>query len=105
QAAALSQEAGTAIRLSPFFAGISDMSFLGSAIAEEEVDAIAQNTPASATKLRFDYAAISALDLPTINIGPWGRDYHQRLERVHAPYSFEIVPELVWRIVGRLLSQ
>lgn len=105
QAAALSRQANVAIRLRPFFAGISDMSFLGSATGDDDVAAIALNTPAWEAKLRFDYAAISALDLPTINIGPWGRDYHQRLERVHAPYSFEIVPELVWRITDQLLSQ
>lgn len=105
QATALSREAGVSIQLRPFFAGISDMSFLGSSIAEEDVAAIALNTPAWEAKLRFDYAAISAIDLPTINIGPWGRDYHQRLERVHMPYSFGIAPELVWRIVDRLLSQ
>ncbi|HEY0607781.1 MAG TPA: M20/M25/M40 family metallo-hydrolase [Herpetosiphonaceae bacterium] len=105
QATALSRQAGVAIQLKPFFAGISDMSFLGSSISDEDVAAIALNTPAWEARLRFDYTAISALDLPTINIGPWGRDYHQRLERVHAPYSFEIVPELVWRIADQLLSQ
>lgn len=105
QAAAVSRQADIAIRLKPFFAGISDMSFLGSSISDEDVAAIALNTPAWEARLRFDYGAISALDLPTINIGPWGRDYHQRLERVHAPYSFEIVPELVWRIAAQLLSQ
>jgi arginine utilization protein RocB len=104
EAAALSQEANTPIQVRPFFAGISDMSFLGSATTEHDVAVIAMNTPAWEAKLRFDYAAIAALDLPTINIGPWGRDYHQRLERVHTPYSFGVVPELLWRIVRQLLS-
>jgi arginine utilization protein RocB len=104
QAAALASETGVSIQLQPFFAGISDVSFLGSATTAEEVAVIANNTPAWETRLRFDYAAVRALDLPTINIGPWGRDYHQRLERVYMPYSFETLPELIDRIVDQLLN-
>jgi arginine utilization protein RocB len=104
QAAALSRDTSVPIQICPFFSGISDMSFLGSATTAEDVAVIASNTPAWEAKLRFDYAAVTALDLPTINIGPWGRDYHQRLERVNMPYSFEIVPELIWRIVDHLLG-
>jgi arginine utilization protein RocB len=105
QAATLSRATHTPICLRPFFPGISDISFLGSATTTADITAMARNTPAWDAKLRFDYAAISALDMPTINIGPWGRDYHQRLERVYMPYSFEIVPELIWRIAGQLLGE
>ena len=45
-----------------------------------------------------------ALQLPSVNIGPCGRDYHQRTERVYMPYSFGILPELVWRISLALLK-
>jgi arginine utilization protein RocB len=43
--------------------------------------------------------------VPVINVGPWGRDYHQRLERIYMPYSFGVMPELVWRIAGDLLGE
>jgi arginine utilization protein RocB len=39
-----------------------------------------------------------------INVGPWGRDYHQRLERIFMPYSYGVMPELVWRIATDLLG-
>jgi len=62
------------------------------------------NTPTWRTRIRHDYQAIQVLDLPAINVGPWGRDYHQRTERVYMPYAFSGVPELIWRIVDDLLS-
>ncbi len=62
----------------PYFPGISDMSFLN--------------------------PADGAVRYPAVNIGPWGRDYHQRLERIHTQYAFEILPELLWRVVSNLLS-
>jgi arginine utilization protein RocB len=105
QAAALGQEAGVAIRSRPFFPGISDMSFLGGADSPAELAVMAENTPAWGSRIRFDYGVARVLDLPVVNIGPWGRDYHQRLERVYMPYSFGVLPELIWRVVGDLLGE
>jgi arginine utilization protein RocB len=44
------------------------------------------------------------LRIPAVNIGPWGRDYHQRTERLHAPYAFEVLPELLWRVAQDVLA-
>lgn len=80
------------------------MSFLGSAMPSENFSVMSNNTPAWGTRVKFDYSLARTLDLPVINIGPWGRDYDQRTERVNMLYSFELVPELVWRITRDLLG-
>ena len=36
---------------------------------------------------------------PAINIGPWGRDYHHWLERLHAPYAFETLPCVLLAVI------
>lgn len=41
---------------------------------------------------------------PTVNIGPWGRDYHQRGERVHAAYAFDVLPMLLHEVCESVLS-
>jgi arginine utilization protein RocB len=105
QAEILAREAGVSIRLRAFFPGISDMSFLGCADTPEELALVADNTPAWGSRIRFDYSCARELDVPVINVGPWGRDYHQRLERIYMPYSFGVMPELVWRIAGDLLGE
>jgi arginine utilization protein RocB len=104
-AATVGGETGYPIRVRPFFQGISDMSFLGGMLEHADIAVIAENTPAWGTRLRVDYQAVRDLDLPVINIGPWGRDYHQRTERVHVQYAFNVVPELVWRVAKDLLDQ
>lgn len=88
---ALRQLIGEAVR--PFglgevnyFAGISDMSFFGEAAGDFSV--VAANTPIWGKG--FDMPEPGGF--PCINIGPWGRDYHTWLERLHAPYAFEILP-------------
>jgi arginine utilization protein RocB len=100
----VSREQGVRLALRPFFPGISDMSFLAGQDNPEALRALAENTPFWGTRLEFDYTQAARLELPTLNIGPWGRDYHQRTERVHMPYSFGVLPELLWRVVGKLLG-
>ncbi|MDQ3249156.1 MAG: hypothetical protein M3Q45_08110, partial [Chloroflexota bacterium] len=100
-AASVAHDFATTIKLRTFFPGISDMSFLGGKLSEVDAALVAANTPTR----RIGSAAvepIASLNLPTVNIGPWGRDYHQRNERVYAPYAFAVVPELIWRVVNAL---
>ncbi|WP_233290760.1 M20/M25/M40 family metallo-hydrolase [Shinella sp. PSBB067] len=84
---------GTSIRFKQIFAGISDMSFFGHRPDAGETGLLAANTPSPAFT---DDAPEGLLSFPTVNIGPWGRDYHQKWERVHAPYTFEVLSDLVF---------
>ena len=104
----LERESGQSIGFRPFFEGISDMSFLApleSSLLEGVGDAstLSLNMPGWGTRWSVDYAGAKLLDVPVVNVGPWGREYHQRLERVHSDYAFRVLPELVWRLaIGAL---
>jgi arginine utilization protein RocB len=37
-------------------------------------------------------------------IGPWGKEAHGRGESVYMPYSFETVPELLYKVILRALE-
>jgi arginine utilization protein RocB len=67
------------------------MSFLGQADTAG-LSFIAENTPAWASGVRWSGEVIG---VPTVNIGPWGRDYHTPLERVEIRYSFDTLPQLL----------
>lgn len=81
-----------------YFMGISDMSWFGRGDATQ-IGVVNANTPAPNAHITAPPA-----NLPCINLGPWGRDYHQWLERAYMPYSFGELPELVWRITAGLLE-
>lgn len=83
------------------FPGISDLSFLGEADLAS-VPAIAANTPVFGHAIGWD-ARGAVAGIPSINAGPWGRDYHTPLERLHAPYAFDVLPRLVHEIVESVL--
>lgn len=101
------RELQVSVKTRGFFQGISDMSFLGK-VDRSELEFVASNTPAwnaGGSGIAWDVSREVTPGVPVINAGPWGRDYHQRLERVYMPYSFGVLPELVWRLSNRLLSE
>ena len=92
----------TGIGVVRYFPGISDMSFLGQADTAD-VPLIAENTPAWTTGVAWpDGDAVA--DLPMVNAGPWGRDYHTRLERANRRYTFEVLPVLLQEIIAQVLG-
>ena len=95
----LGNEPDRSLTWKPHFQGISDMSFLGQAGTGSDV--VSQNTPISRL---IDQPPATALRFPAVNIGPWGREFHQKLERVHAPYAFEVLPTLIADIVDQFLN-
>ena len=76
-----------------YFPGISDMSFFGE--GEGDLSAAAANTPHWGTS----FVMPEPTRYPSINIGPWGRDYHHWLERLHAPYAFETLPRVLLSVI------
>ncbi|MGM9321861.1 M20/M25/M40 family metallo-hydrolase [Deinococcus aquaticus] len=91
-----SQQTGYEVQVRPAFEGISDMSFLGHVLTPADQAALAAHTP-HPEHLGGPHGTPVAF--PTINVGPWGRDYHQKLERIHRPYSFGALPELLWQLL------
>ncbi|WP_419728593.1 M20/M25/M40 family metallo-hydrolase [Lichenicola sp.] len=88
----------TTIGVTARFPAICDMSVLGQA-NRSDIPPIAANTPLWGHGLDLSIAGI-----PIINAGPWGRDYHTRLERMHRDYGYEVLPDLVSTLARALLD-
>lgn len=96
------------IQFRGFYPYISDLSYV-QLDSNVEIDSLKRNMPLfgltdSKEKLYYPFDAkklnnIRALNCPVINIGPFGRDAHGLYERVHMPYSFEVVPELIFQTI------
>ncbi len=91
----------SSIGVKDFFPGISDMSHLGQ-IDPHMLSAVAANTPAWGFGIPAPTGEQHA-GVPIVNAGPWGRDYHTPLERLHTGYGFEILPELLLEIIRNVL--
>ncbi|WP_026695904.1 M20/M25/M40 family metallo-hydrolase [Peribacillus kribbensis] len=87
-----------------FFPYISDMSFTALSDDEEGVHAVSKNNPGWGTKHFVNYEDIRKLNVPVINIGPYGEDAHKRLERMEMQYSLEMVPNITNRVIQHVLT-
>lgn len=102
------------IQFRGFYPYISDLSYvrLDDGI---EVDSVKKNMPlfdlrgaAHALFYALDSAKwddIRALDCPVVNLGPFGSDAHGLHERVHMPYSFESVPQIIFETIHQALER
>jgi arginine utilization protein RocB len=58
--------------------------------------------PARASGVRSSGEVIGT---PTVNIGPWGRDYHTPLERVETRHALETLPCFLLEVAHARLAQ
>lgn len=92
---------GVTLSETAYFAGISDMSFFGQA-DDRVLSELAAETPVWAQAVKLGPGALA--QVPTVNLGPWGRDYHTPWERTHVDYAFRVIPALVEDLARRLLA-
>jgi arginine utilization protein RocB len=97
------------LRLEEFFPFLSDMSYLR-LDPGTDVTALAANMPVwqaegSAPRpgaYSLPLGSIAQLNLPVVNLGPYGKGAHQRGERVLMSRSFGALPALVYETIERL---
>jgi arginine utilization protein RocB len=94
---------GTSIAVNHHLPIIADMSFLGP-VDVNDLRITAEATPIWGSSIPWDLTERATPCIPMLNIGPWGRDYHHWLERVHTPYAFEVLPALVANICNHVLE-
>jgi arginine utilization protein RocB len=92
------------IEIRSFFPYISDMSFVALSDDDEALDFASRNNPSWGTKFFVDYQEIRELNVPVINIGPYGLDAHKRYERMEIDYSVKIVPNLTYEVLRKVLA-
>ncbi|CAH2715012.1 Protein RocB [Neobacillus rhizosphaerae] len=87
-----------------YFPYVCDMSCVALSDDAEGIRAVSENNPGWSTKHYVNYEAIREINVPVINIGPYGYDAHNRYERMEIQYSTEMVPNLTNEIICRLLG-
>ncbi len=87
-----------------FFPYISDMSFVALSDDAAGISAVSTNNPGWGTKHYVDYEAIRSINVPVINIGPYGYDAHKQYERMERNFTLNIVPNLTNEVVKNLIG-
>ncbi|WP_409296994.1 M20/M25/M40 family metallo-hydrolase [Peribacillus sp. SCS-26] len=86
---------GEEIQLKTFFEGLSDVSYCRLLDAEEVIPSLEKEMPLYGKGYNLPLDLIQDLNIPTINIGPYGKDAHKRTERLELPFSLTAAPALL----------
>jgi len=97
------------LRVEEFFPYLSDLSYLR-LHNETDIAPLTANmpvwrdpaAPARPGSYTLPLEAIRALDMPVVNLGPYGAGAHQASERARMSYSFGTLPQLLLETIQRL---
>lgn len=92
------------IEVKKFYPYISDLSYAAAPKETDAVDSLKSNMPGFGVKYSLPIEEMQKLNLPVVNIGPFGKDAHKFTERLQKDYSFNIAPKLVYDIIINLLK-
>ncbi|MBR0598261.1 M20/M25/M40 family metallo-hydrolase [Sinanaerobacter chloroacetimidivorans] len=88
-----------------FYTGISDMSYFSLKNSDEISLALKGSMPLYGNAYHLPLNEIESLSVPTMNIGPWGKDFHKLTERVLRRDVFERTPALLNKAIEIVLNQ
>ena len=87
-----------------YFMGISDLSYATWSGNEADVAMIKSNSPGWDVIYKIPFKALTRLDMPVINLGPWGKDLHKITERVYTKDVYERVPHILKALILKCLE-
>ncbi|MFL0167542.1 M20/M25/M40 family metallo-hydrolase [Candidatus Clostridium helianthi] len=88
-----------------FFACLTDSSYVKIDDDNESIDNLVSNFPNMRKLYNVPMNTIKELNIPSINIGCFGKDPHKWTERVHMPYSFGVLPKVVIEMIEKNLMK
>lgn len=91
------------IKMKEFFPFLADSSYIACQESKSELDVLMANFIGWDETYSLPIQEIQALNIPSINIGVYGKDGHKWTERVYKPYSFELVPHMIRTLTEKLL--
>lgn len=89
-------------RFEDYFPGISDMSYAATTYNQKEVGYLVENMPLWGDNYSIEFSKIKDLQIPVLNIGPWGKDIHTSQERVNRNSLFHENCEMIRFVLEKM---
>ena len=85
-----------------YFNGISDLSYVNYEDEGSSWTAFENNTPVWGDTYSIPFEEMAQLKGPVLNVGPFGKDAHQRTERLHVDSAFIEMPVMLETLIKSL---
>ncbi|WP_100371802.1 M20/M25/M40 family metallo-hydrolase [Bacillus sp. FJAT-45037] len=84
-----------------YFPGLSDVSYGKIEQPDEVRETLERNMPTLFKGYELPLASMQQLNMPTVNIGPYGKDAHKRTERLHLPFFTNVAPAMLKQFIDK----
>jgi len=101
----IGDEEGEVFKIDQFFPSLSDSSYIKIDDTKESIDLLINNFPGYESLYPLPFEEMKSLNIPAVNFGVYGKDAHKWTERVHLPYSFELLPKLILRTIEEVFKR
>ncbi|MDV2582178.1 M20/M25/M40 family metallo-hydrolase [Alkalibacillus haloalkaliphilus] len=98
------QKTTETFKVKKFFPFLSDSSYLSLHESDHEIESLIDNFPKWEEIYPVPVHDIRSLNIPSINMGVYGQDAHQRTERVYKPYTFGTLPFIIRALTEKVLN-
>ncbi|CAH0264680.1 Succinyl-diaminopimelate desuccinylase [Peribacillus sp. Bi96] len=88
-----------------YFNGLCDLSYVQYSDEADGWTAFERNTPVWGDTYSIPFADMLQLQAPVLNVGPFGKDAHQRTERLHIDSAFVHTPIMLESLMKSLVEQ
>ncbi|MCB5228589.1 MAG: M20/M25/M40 family metallo-hydrolase [Candidatus Cloacimonetes bacterium] len=92
------------VAIKKFYPYISDLSYAAAPREANAIESLKNNMPGFGVKYDLPLENMQKLNLPVVNIGPFGKGAHKYTERLEKDYSFNVAPKLVYNTIMELLK-
>lgn len=92
------------INVEEHFMGICDISYCAIEKDEKCYEAVLNSMAISDEIYELDFNKIKELNIPGINLGPWGKDLHKNTERVYKEDMLKTIPEFLLYLLDNIDS-
>lgn len=99
----ISKEEGLEYEICKFFPSLSDSSYLSIDDSLESIKLLKDNFPQMDQLYPVPLEKIRNLGIKAVDFGVYGKDAHKWTERLHIPYSFEVLPRLLEKTLKEFL--
>ena len=100
----LADTAAARLTVEEFFMGICDISYCALEKSVEEHQKIIDSMAVPEHLYSIDFEKIQDINVPGINLGPWGKDLHQLTERVYEKDMLETIPQFLLYLLEHIDS-
>lgn len=94
----------TEIEIQNYYTGISDLSYAMFNGDQKSIDYITDNMLLWGRSYSIPLKEIREIQMPVMNLGPWGKDLHKYTERINIKDLTVTIPELTRFVINRVLG-